>query len=219
MPTKAVVPFERGNRRSSFPPKPVPVSIDSGGHRDRVLARRDELVRSHLDLVQSIARAIHQTLPSGAFDLDDLIGAGNLTLLRAATSYRPDHREPGFAEPVPFSAWARLRVRGAIIEETRRRKGAEATMPRVEEMPAREESMEDLPAAEALIDAQRMSARLAEAISWLPAAQQAVLRAYYSPSEPSLTETARQLGIPAGRARAAHSQAVEALRQRFKRVA
>ncbi|MCU1325724.1 MAG: polymerase sigma factor, FliA/WhiG family/RNA polymerase sigma factor, sigma-70 family, partial [Bryobacterales bacterium] len=91
------------------------VSIEAGSHRARLIERRNELVMSHLDLVESVARSVFAGLPP-TFLLEDLIQTGRVALLDAATRYRP--QQHGGA---PFSAFARQVVRGAILNSTRRR--------------------------------------------------------------------------------------------------
>lgn len=186
------------------------VSIDSGNHRERVRARRDELVREHLSLAAGIARAIARGLPP-CFDLDDLVGIGNVALVHAATSFRP---ETG----VPFAAWARLRVRGAILDATRRGKYEEATRPGLEAAGTDDPGSWVTPATDARIDAARLRRDLGEAISWLPPAQQRVLYGYYSPSAPTQQEVALEMGVSLSTLHKLHAAAVEGLRRRFRRV-
>lgn len=215
------------------------VSIDAGHHRARVRNRRNELVEQHLSLVEGIARGVHRSLPP-CFDLDDLIGVGNVALVHAATTYRPEaHSGVPFAAwdgrlGVPFAAWARQKVRGAILDSVRRGKRREATMAGLVEHPRQFQEewipgecpftgtldrAATQPVVDARIDEARQTLRLAEAISWLPAAQQRVLSGYYAAHEPTLAEVAATLGVPLARARALRSAAVEGLRARFKRVA
>jgi len=103
------------------------VSIDQAGRRARVLARRDRLVEQHLDLVPPIAKRVFRCLPP-SFDLEDLIATGNLALTRAATVYKPE-RHGG----CPFSAFARHRIRGAMLDSIRRRHYTENTRPSIDE--------------------------------------------------------------------------------------
>src|ERR1700685_3975768 len=84
-------------------------SIDAGGHRERVLAARDKLVVENMALVPPIALRLKLTLRP-AFEMADLIAEGNVGLIRAATRYRP--QKYGGA---PFSAFARPRIRGAML--------------------------------------------------------------------------------------------------------
>ena len=80
-------------------------------------AARDALVIAHAGLVVAIARRLKSRLPP-SFDLDDLIGVGNIALLQAATRYRPgDHAG------TPFSVYARQRIRGAMLDSVGKRSG------------------------------------------------------------------------------------------------
>lgn len=159
-----------------------------------------------MSLAAGIARAIVRGLPP-CFDLDDLVGIGNVALVHAATAYRP---ETG----VPFAAWARLRIRGAILDATRRGKYEEATRPGLEVAPTRWAA----PATDERIDAGRLRRDLGEAISWLPPAQQRVLFGYYSQTAPTRQEVALEMGISLSTLDKLHAAAVDGLRRRFRRV-
>lgn len=205
------------------------VSIDAGSHRQRVLARRDELVTQHLELVEGIARSVARSLPP-CFDLDDLIATGNLALIHAATRYRPRAHNG-----TPFAAYARKAIHGAIVESVRRRNYTEATRPGLQIVQPKtirprgghlldtdipEMARLATPAvAEDAIDAMRLARRLAEAVAWLPPAQQRVLRIYYDADEPTLQEVARRLAFSKSRTRELHAAAIEELRRGFKRAA
>lgn len=198
---------------------PKVVSITSGDHRARVRARRDELVESHLSLVQGIARRIlHAGLPP-SFDLEDLVQTGNIALLHAATKYRDDGK-------TPFACYARPCVRGAILDSVRRKRYTEATMGPLGGL----ERAAPPQAIDEVIDASRMAERLREAMSWLSADERAVIQRYYGAGEetrrvagrvvvmppPTLAQIAQRLraGGPALRAR--HAGAINALRARFR---
>ena len=77
------------------------------GRAERIAAgdqeARDRLVQSGLGLVPTIARGF---LGRG-LDLDDLVGEGNLGLIRAAERF-----DPGFG--IPFHAYASCRIKWAI---------------------------------------------------------------------------------------------------------
>ncbi len=64
----------------------------------------------HADLVTRTARSLAKRLPPSV-ELDDLIGAGTVGLLSAASRYR--------AGAVPFPAFAQQRVRGAMLDAIR----------------------------------------------------------------------------------------------------
>jgi RNA polymerase sigma factor FliA len=76
------------------------------------IVRRDELVLQHLPLVRAIAVSMHKRLPVQV-DLDDMIQAGILGLLRAASKYDSEKK-------IAFSAYAKYRIRGAILDSLRR---------------------------------------------------------------------------------------------------
>lgn len=73
--------------------------------------RRDELIVEHLQLVTAIAVRVHETLPVHV-ELDDLIHAGVMGLFDAATKY-----EEG--KMVAFPAYAKHRIKGAILDSLR----------------------------------------------------------------------------------------------------
>jgi RNA polymerase sigma factor FliA len=73
--------------------------------------RRDALIVEHLQLVTAIAGRVHETLPVHV-ELDDLIHAGAMGLFDAATKY-----EEG--KMVAFPAYAKHRVKGAILDSLR----------------------------------------------------------------------------------------------------
>jgi RNA polymerase sigma factor for flagellar operon FliA len=72
---------------------------------------RDRLVTEHVGLVRSMAQRLAQRLPA-QFELDDLVGVGVMGLMDAASRYRP-------STGVPFEAFARRRVRGAMLDALR----------------------------------------------------------------------------------------------------
>src|SRR5690242_13172268 len=79
--------------------------------RSKDFIRRDELTLQHLPLVTAIAARIRESLPVHV-DLDDLIHAGVLGLFDAANKYDSDKQ-------VAFPAYAKHRIRGAILDSLR----------------------------------------------------------------------------------------------------
>jgi RNA polymerase sigma factor FliA len=73
--------------------------------------RRDQVVLEHLPLVRAIAVRVHENLPVYV-DMDDLVHSGVLGLFDAATKYNPD-------KMVAFSAYAKHRIKGAILDSLR----------------------------------------------------------------------------------------------------
>lgn len=74
---------------------------------------RNRLVERHLGLVHHFARRMRPRT-AGTVDLGDLVSAGAVGLLQAVSSYDPDHGST-------FSTFAASRIRGAMLDEMRRR--------------------------------------------------------------------------------------------------
>ena len=72
---------------------------------------RDQVVLQHLPLVKAIAIRVHENLPVHV-DLDDLVHAGILGLFDAVTKYDS-------AKNVAFQAYAKHRIKGAILDSLR----------------------------------------------------------------------------------------------------
>ncbi len=73
---------------------------------------RDELVLQHATLVKRIALHLRGRLPASV-DLDDLIQAGMMGLLEAASHFQPE-------QGVRFETFAGTRIRGAMLDQIRR---------------------------------------------------------------------------------------------------
>lgn len=72
----------------------------------------EELVKKYLPLVKTIVARVAMTLPPH-IETEDLYSAGLIGLLTAVRKFDPKTGSP-------FEAYARLRVRGAVIDELRR---------------------------------------------------------------------------------------------------
>ena len=72
---------------------------------------RDQIVIEHLPLVKAIAIRVHENLPVHV-DLDDLVHAGVLGLFDAVEKYDS-------ARDVAFQAYAKHRIKGAILDSLR----------------------------------------------------------------------------------------------------
>src|SRR5215470_15926549 len=72
---------------------------------------RDQIVLDHLPLVKAIAIRVHENLPVHV-DLDDLIHAGVMGLFDAVEKYDG-------AKNVAFHAYAKHRIKGAILDSLR----------------------------------------------------------------------------------------------------
>ncbi len=75
------------------------------------LEARDQIVLDHLPLVKAIAIRVHENLPVHV-DLDDLIHAGVLGIFDAVTKYDD-------TKNVAFHAYAKHRIKGAILDSLR----------------------------------------------------------------------------------------------------
>ena len=74
-------------------------------------SERDRLVMEHVGLVKTLAQRLAQRLPSQV-EISDLISVGVLGLIDAAARYKP-------TLGVPFDAFARRRVQGAMLDSLR----------------------------------------------------------------------------------------------------
>jgi RNA polymerase sigma factor for flagellar operon FliA len=75
------------------------------------LEARDALVMSHVGLVKAMANRLARRLPPQV-EVSELIGVGVLGLIDAAGRYRP-------SLGVPFDAFARCRIHGAMLDALR----------------------------------------------------------------------------------------------------
>jgi RNA polymerase sigma factor for flagellar operon FliA len=82
-----------------------------GAPSDAALAARDRLVMEHVPLVKAMAQRLAQRLPSQV-EVSDLMSVGMLGLIDAAGRYKP-------GTGVPFDAFARRRVQGAMLDSLR----------------------------------------------------------------------------------------------------
>lgn len=207
----ADTPRNRAARRA-------PTFIDEGPYRASVIARRDALAIEHLYLVPPIARRLARRLPR-VYDVEDLIAVGYQALLSIALRYRPESH--GGA---PFSAFARPRIRGAMLDSIRLRHvtqtrwaemlsiDADASDPEVESDWMRG-WLRSEPEVEDNIDAQRLAARVAAAIRRLAPLRAAILDRYYSPEMPGLASVAESLGLPVARVARERAAAVADLKR------
>jgi RNA polymerase sigma factor for flagellar operon FliA len=91
--------------RRSEPAKP------SQQAQDAALDARNALVVEHVGLVKTLAQRLAQRLPSQV-QVSDLVSVGVLGLIDAAGRYKP-------SLGVPFDAFARRRVQGAMLDSLR----------------------------------------------------------------------------------------------------
>lgn len=192
---------------------PAPTVAKAADRTARAQTRRDELVLAHMGMAVAIARDVASHLPAH-FDVEDLIGVAQLALVRAAARYRP--REHSGA---PFPSYARQVIRGAVLDSARRLTPAGHNRRRDATLPPAWPFVpcEDVdPTAPGAIDAGRMTARLLEAVSWLPPGERAVVECYYSVEEPTLPQVAARLGLKYARTWELLAAGHEAVRARFR---
>lgn len=90
----------------------MPVQRVSTGRKQKISQQvRDQIVLENLSLVKAIAIRVHENLPVHV-DLDDLIHAGVLGLFDAVNKYDS-------AKNVAFQAYAKHRIKGAILDSLR----------------------------------------------------------------------------------------------------
>src|SRR5438105_8118439 len=86
-------------------------SVSKSQTQKNSLEERDRIVLDHLPLVKAIAIRVHESLPVHV-DLDDLIHAGVMGLFDAVTKYDE-------TKHVVFHAYAKHRIKGAILDSLR----------------------------------------------------------------------------------------------------
>lgn len=113
MPTTARTPRSPAPRSARTAPSPAiaPAAADA-----------EALVREHLGLVHHVARRLATSL-AGELDVDELVSAGSVGLLQAATAFDP-------SRGLSFSTFAVPRIRGAILDELRRQDHASRSVRR-----------------------------------------------------------------------------------------
>src|SRR3954468_1861802 len=87
------------------------LSVSTGPEKQLATNERDQIVLEHLPLVKAIAIRVHESLPVHV-DLDDLVHAGVMGLFDAVEKYDGEKN-------VAFHAYAKHRVKGAILDSLR----------------------------------------------------------------------------------------------------
>lgn len=182
---------------------PGVAKLKSLGH-DRCVSPAPNWVERGLPLVRPIAESLKRRLPE-AIQLDDLIGAGRLALVERAHKYDPDGG-------LPFEAWARFVIRGAMIDSIkgapfREAKYAEITRAPAGTLPSPEET--------AASSWDRQAAR--RALAALPARQVLLLALIYVEGL-SLAAAARAVNLTPPEALKDRRKAIERLRRFGRRL-
>jgi RNA polymerase sigma factor (sigma-70 family) len=163
--------------------------------------KAEELFEAHVNLVAPIAKRLKRSLPH---ELKDLIQAGLAGLWDAARHY------DGSA---PFAAWARLKIRGAILDSARadrlfgpqRVNEIRAPRPARAEMPVMIQPPERI---ESTVDA---ACIMALALHSLDEREYAVMEGIYRRGE-SATAVSQSLGISKALVSQIHAEALEKLK-------
>lgn len=162
------------------------------------LENRNRLVTEHQRLVPPIARGLLRRLPP-SFDLADLVQAGTVGLIQAAEAFAP-------GRGVPFSIYAKQRIRGAILDSTRRRAWRESSHDELPDVP-------DLaPAPDELAFSREMEARVRGALLLLPLRDRRVLVLHVLEDLP-LRAAGRQVNVSKTRAAQLVRRALRTLRR------
>lgn len=140
-----------------------------------------------------------------SFSLDDLIGAGRVGLVQAAATFRPGR--------APFSAYARPRIRGAILDSVKRAAFREAKRPFVADV-AEPASHTFVSEAAAGVDRAALELRIAAALRALPDVERAVVLLHYEDGL-RMRAIGAQYGVGKSRASQIHRAAIRSLRRRL----
>lgn len=180
------------------------VGIDAGSHRQHVIARRDALIEAHAGLVRSIAERLLAVCPR-SIELADLIQTGMLALLHAATAYRPERHDGA-----PFDAYARKRIRGAMLDSISGRNWIHATLEELSDPDDRPELR--ISSINETIDGEREIARVNDAIEYLTPEKQTLIRAYYRDGG-TLEDAGAEIGLDRRRAGELLAEAISELQR------
>jgi RNA polymerase sigma factor FliA len=179
-----------------------------------------QLVIQHLTLAATIAGNISKRLPRH-LDMRDVHQDARLGLVKAAAAY--DVRKN-----VPFGAYARRRIHGAVVDGLRR----DDHLTRSARARARADGGEALEHPLSLVDPDRIAgvllepdqfavgsereSLLAAAIETLPERLQALLRIYHYGGK-TMREIGRGIGVTEGRVSQLHARALKLLRAHFEK--
>src|SRR6266850_1050014 len=83
----------------------------AAGKKAMQTQEREALIRAHTGLARNLALRLAGRVPASV-DLDDLIGAGVLGLIDAVDRFDA-------SRSIPFEAYARTRIQGAILDALR----------------------------------------------------------------------------------------------------
>ena len=168
-------------------------------------------------LVRALAGRVHASLPKGSgIEMSDLIQAGNLGLLQAARTFRP---ETG----APLAGYAKFRIRGEMLDAVRRHSGPEIPGAPVPGCPpnSQENTLETAISAppehspQASLLARERAEILDQELERLPPRHRKVVRLRYK-EELTLREIGALLHVNESRACQLHRSALKSLRRALR---
>ncbi|MEP0815144.1 MAG: sigma-70 family RNA polymerase sigma factor [bacterium] len=173
-------------------------SLEAGLWRDYSPESRARLILAYQPLV---AAAFYRIAPPEAY-AEDCLSEGLLALVRAADRFSP-------SRGVPFAAFARIAIRGAMIDYLRRVAPVALAS---EELDAAKFARLSLDDGDPAVD--RLASVLA-ALERLPEKERRVLAGLYLDDRPR-SEIAKELGVSGPRVSQIHAKAVRRLRAMLK---
>lgn len=164
------------------------------------LAKRNALVEANYELVRAIASGMLRRVPP-SIELDDMVHEGVFGLIDAAERFDP-------SRGVPFRLYAKLRIRGAIMDATRRRHYSNATHAPLDEAP----EPPVLPDIEDRIDRSRSAKKVGQVLEMLPVEQRKVVSSYYAKGKTN-ADIGREAGVEPRKVCEIHRQALGTMRR------
>jgi len=108
------------NRAVSVPPKVLMGQISQAYGRQARQRAEHEWIMAFLPLVRHVVRKVTSNIYCN-MDIEDLISAGTLGLVKAAKAFDPSAK-------AEFKTYAYIRIKGAVIDELRKKSFAPAAM-------------------------------------------------------------------------------------------
>lgn len=165
-------------------------------------AARNARVAELFPLVKPIARRVLRSLPP-SFELSDLMQAGALGLMAAASRFDP-------AIAATFQAYAKMKIRGAMLDLASGKEYRESTRPPLEHVAISPRAVE--PSPEALAQTSERARTLRRAVRKLTPRQRKVIRLRYRKELTQKQAGVRLDGISQAGARALEIRALKRLK-------
>ena len=162
------------------------------------LETRDQIVVDHLPLVRAIAIRVYESIPVHV-DLDDLIHAGVMGLIDAATRYDA-------TMDVTFQSFAKHRIKRSILDSLRAAASSRPTEDENQSTPEYPAPVKFRP--DNMVERKQLSVKLQSAISTLPDRYQKVVVLYYT-KDMTMKEIGSRLNINESRVSQIHKNALE----------